>query len=134
MDQRQRIAISSFVSDRTPRSLTGPLLTFDLSHEAALLHEEPIWREHGHNARTLIKQHEFRLVLISLRAGKEVHERESNEPVAIQPLHGTIRVHVPTEVVELGAQQLLSLDKRVPYGIEANEDCDLLLWVGWSKD
>jgi hypothetical protein len=134
MDQRHRIAISSFVSDRTPRSLTGPLLTFDLSREAALLHEEPIWREHGHNARTLIKQRDFRLVLISLRGGRDVHERESNEPVAIQPLRGAIRVHVPTEVVELGPQQLLSVDKRVPYGIEASEDSDLLLWVGWSKD
>jgi hypothetical protein len=133
MDERQRIAISEFVSDRTPRPLSGPLLTFDLPEEVAQLHSEPIWHTHGHNARTLIKQPDVRLVLIALRAGKQVHERETNESLAIQSLRGVLRVHVPTEIVVLRAQQLMSLDKHVPYGIEAAEDCEFLLWLGWSK-
>jgi mannose-6-phosphate isomerase-like protein (cupin superfamily) len=134
MDKRQRIAISEFVSDRTPRPLTGPLLTFDLPSEVAQLHAEPIWHTHGHNARTLLKQRDLRVVLVVLREGKHVQEHEASEPLAIQPLRGAMRVHVPTEIVELTANQLLSIDKRVPYGIEATEDCELLLWVGWSKD
>jgi hypothetical protein len=133
MDQRHRIAISEFVSDRTPRPLRGPLLTFDLAEEVALLHAEPIWHNHGHNARTLIKQLDYRLVLIALRAGKQVHERETDESLTIQPLRGTVLVHVPTEVVELRARHLLSLDKRVPYGFEAVEDCEFLLALGWTK-
>ena len=133
MDERQRIAISQFVSDRTPRPLTGPLLTFDLRSEAAQLHAEPIWQTHGHNARTLIKQLDFRLVLISLRAGKEVHERAAGEPIAVQPLQGDLRVNMPTEVVQIGPQQLLSIDKHVPYSFEAINDYEFLLWVGWSR-
>lgn len=132
MDERQRIAISEFVSDRTPRPLTGPLLQFDMLNEVAQLHAEPNWHRQGHNARTLIKQLDFRLVLITLRAGKQVHGA-AGEPIAVQPLSGRIRVEVPTEAVDLGPQQLLSLDKHVPYGFEALEDCAFLVWLGWSK-
>jgi quercetin dioxygenase-like cupin family protein len=133
MDERQRIAISEFVSDRTPRPLTGPLLSFDLANEVALLRDEPIWHSHGHNARTLIKQPDFRLVLISLRAGKQVHERDVEEPIAVQPLQGRLRVEVNAKAVDLGPQQLVSIGKNVPYAFEAVEDCAFLLWVGWSK-
>jgi quercetin dioxygenase-like cupin family protein len=133
MDQRQRIAISEFVSDRTPRALSGPLLTFDLLDEVAQLRDEPIWHTHGHNARTLIKQSDYRMVLIALRAGKVVHEHEANASLTIQPVRGILRVHVPTEVVELRPHQLMSLDRHIPYGIEAPEDCEFLLSIGWTK-
>ena len=134
MEPRQQIAISAFVSDRTPRPLMGPILSFDLPAEIASLHAEQVWRDHGHNARTLIKHSEFRLVLISLQAGKHVHARETDEPLALQMLSGSARVHVPTEVVELKAGQLLSLDRNIPYEIETVDTCELLLWLGWSKD
>lgn len=133
MEERQRIAISEFVSDRTPRPLTGALLSFDMLNEVAQLHAEPNWHRHGHNARTLIKQLDFRLVLITLKPGKGVHEREVGEPIVVQPLKGRLRVEVPTESVELGPQQLLSLDKHVPYAFEALDECAFLLWLGWSK-
>lgn len=134
MDTRQQVAISDFVSDRTPRPLTGPLMTFDLPAEIASLHAEQVWHAHGHNARTLIKHSEFRLVLITLQAGKRVHEREASERLALQMLSGSARVHVPTEMIQLNAGQLVSLDRRIPYGIEAVDTCELLLWLGWSKD
>lgn len=134
MDERQRIAISEMVSDRTPRPLMGPMLTFDLEAEKASLRSEPIWSSHGHNARTLLKHSEFRLVLIALRAGKHAGERETGERVALQLLSGRARLQVPTEQLELRAGQLVSLDRHINFGIEAVEDCDLLLWLGWSKD
>lgn len=134
MDTRQRLAINEIVSNRTPRPLMGPLLTFDLAAESASLLQEEGWRTQGHNARTLIKHSEFRLVLIALAAGKQVHERETSQRLAIQVVSGHARVHVPTERVELKAGQLLALDHHLQYGIEAVEDSNILLWVGWSKD
>jgi quercetin dioxygenase-like cupin family protein len=133
MDERHRLAISEFVSDRTPRPLVGPRLLFDLRNEVAQLHDEPIWRTHGHNARTLIKQLDFRLVLISLRAGKQVHERATDEPIALQPLRGQMRVQLASEALQVGPEQLLSIDKHVQFSVDAIEDCEFLLWIGWSK-
>jgi quercetin dioxygenase-like cupin family protein len=134
MDRRQAIAINEFVSERTPRPLMGPILNFDLESEMGLLRDEEVWHAHGHNARTLIKHSEFRVVLIALRVGAQVHEQQSDERLAIQTLRGRVRLHVPTESVELRAHQLVSLDRHVPYSLEAIEDCDFLLWLGWSKD
>lgn len=134
MDQRQRIAISEFVSERTPRPLMGPILNFDLQEEMAALRAESTWQANGHNARTLIKHSEYRVVLIALRAGSHVHEQQTDERLAIQTLRGQVRLHVPTESVDLRASQLVSLDRHVPFSLEALEDCDFLLWVGWSKD
>ncbi|HKU44398.1 MAG TPA: hypothetical protein VJR89_39835 [Polyangiales bacterium] len=134
MDRRQRIAISEFVSERTPRPLMGPILNFDLSEEIAALRSESVWHAHGHNARTLIKHSEYRVVLIALRSGSHVHEQQTDERLAIQTLRGQVRLHVPTESVDLGPNQLVSLDRHVPFSLEAIEDCDFLLWLGWSKD
>jgi quercetin dioxygenase-like cupin family protein len=133
MDERHRLAISEFVSDRTPRPLVGPRLLFDLRNEVAQLHAEPNWHTQGHNARTLIKQSDFRLVLISLRAGKQVQEHATDEPLALQPLRGQLRVQLASEVLQLGEAQLLSIDKHVQFSAEAIEDCEFLLWIGWSK-
>jgi quercetin dioxygenase-like cupin family protein len=134
MDERQQIAITEFVSARTPRPLMGPVLTFDLAEEAGLLRQEEPWRLHGHNARTLIKNSEFRLVQITLQAGARAHEQQTDERLALHVIRGRLRLHIPTEVMELRAEQLVMLDRRVPYSIEALEDTDFLLWLGWSKD
>ena len=133
MDKRQAIAISEFVSERTPRPLMGPILNFDLDAEMAALRDEEAWHANGHNARTLIKHSEYRVVLIALRNGRQVHEQQTDERIALQTLRGRVRLHVPTESVDLRAHQLVSLDRHVPWSLEATEDCDFLLWLGWSK-
>jgi quercetin dioxygenase-like cupin family protein len=133
MDKRQAIAITEEVSDRTPRPLSAPLLSFDFAHEAELLRAEELWSSHGHNARTLIKFPEFRLVLMVLRAGSHRKERESEHRVALHVLEGRLRLHVPTEDVELAGNQLLALDRDIPCEMQALEDSAFLLWVGWSQ-
>jgi hypothetical protein len=133
MDRRQAIAISEFVSDRTPRPLMAPVLTFDFAEEIALLRAEQEYEAHGHNARTLIKHSEFRLVLIALAQGAQIRKHLSTERIALQTLGGRLAVRIPTELVELGSGQLLSLDHHLDYAIEALEASDFLLWLGWSK-
>lgn len=134
MEQRQAIATTNFVSDRTPRALMAPMLKFDLMREAQLLRHEQTFLEHGHNARTLIKHSELRMVLIALAAGIAIEERAPDERVTIQPLRGRLRVRLPTEDVELAAGCLLALDRQIPCRIEAIEPSDLMLWVSWSQE
>ena len=132
MDERQRVAISEFISDRTPRPLTGPVLSFNLPQEIAALRAEVEYAK-GHNGRTLIKNSDFRLVLVALQQGAQLHEHRTDLHLAVQPLSGHLRVHLPDEVVNLHPDQLLSLGRDQTYSIEAVEPTEFLLWVGWSN-
>jgi quercetin dioxygenase-like cupin family protein len=133
MDERQKLAITDIVSDRTPRPLMAPVLNFDLAVEANVLREEAAWKAHGHNARTLVKHSEFRLVLITLREGMQIHEQQVAERISLQTLRGSLRVHIPTETLELSAGRLIALDRQLPFSIEALSDSEFLLLLGWSK-
>jgi quercetin dioxygenase-like cupin family protein len=133
MDEQQALALKDVVSDRTPRPLMGSVLNFNLPQEVSALRGEPAYKN-GHNARTLIKHSEFRVVLVVLGQGAEVHEQKSSERIALQPISGHVRLQLAAEVVNLHADQLLSLDRDISYRIAAVEDSAILLWVGWSKD
>jgi quercetin dioxygenase-like cupin family protein len=125
--------MTSPVSNRTPRPLDGTALAFNLSEEAHVLRGEWPYRDHGHNARTLLKHTGFRLVLVALAPGKRVLEHQTYNHVAVQVLAGRVRVNVLDTDVELGDGGLLGLDRYVPHGIEAIEASDLLIWLGWSE-
>jgi len=56
--------------ERPPQRMTAPVLAFDLAHEVARLHEQTAWRQGDRNAKTLVKEADFRVVLIALRAGR----------------------------------------------------------------
>ena len=132
MDERQQAAIDHGVSDRTPRPLMGSVLSFNLPQEISYLRGE-VEYDKGHNGRTLIKHSEFRVVLVALKAGAQVHEQQTEQRIALQPIEGHIRLQLSDEVVNLHPDQLLSLDREVPYRIEAVEDAAFLMWVGWSR-
>jgi quercetin dioxygenase-like cupin family protein len=134
MDKRQRLAIREPISQRTPRPLMAPMLAFDLPEEAAALHREPIFGERRHNARTLVKHSEFRLVLLALAPGARIEEQSIDERTAIQTLRGGLSLQVPGGIVELEAGGLVALDRGTPFCVEAREATDVLLWVGWSRD
>jgi quercetin dioxygenase-like cupin family protein len=122
------------VSDRTPRPLDAEALAFDLDNEIELLRNEWPWREHGHNARTLLKHSGFRMVLVVLKAGVRVPERSTYNHVAVHNLTGQLRLHLPDRAVDLGPAGLLGLGPCVLHGVEALEDSVFLLCVGWSED
>lgn len=126
-------ANEDIVSERTPRPLKAPMLRFNLPQEISSLHGEIEYSRDRHNARTLIKHSEFRLVLVSLKAGAHVPRAQTDQHIALQPLTGHLRLHLQNEVVNVHADQLLSLDRDLPYSLEAIEDSDILLWVGWSN-
>jgi hypothetical protein len=112
----------------------GPVLNFDLQHEADALRGEVEYSRGGHSGRTLIKHSEFRVVLVALKASARVHQQQSDQRIAVQPLSGHLRLHLPSEIIEMHDKQLVSLDHDMLYSIEAVVDSTFLLWVGWSKE
>ena len=133
MDTRPSNGIES-VSDRTPRPLDGPSLDFELGSELSALRAEWPFRDHGHNARTLLKNDGFRTVLVVLKAGARVQETETYHHLALHSLEGRLRVHLPERAVELPAGGLLGIGPSVPHDIEALEDSAFLLYLGWSEE
>ena len=118
---------------RAPHPVTGTALSFDLAAEAEKLRREPTWNAHGHNAKTLVKHPDFRVVLIALRAGARISEHKTDHCVTIHALEGTLRLQLRGETLELGSGSLLALEQTVLHDIEAVTDSLFVLSLGWSS-
>jgi quercetin dioxygenase-like cupin family protein len=118
---------------REPRPLTGTALTFDLAAEAGALKAESTWRSEGHNAKTLVKHPDFRVVLIALKAGARMNEHKTDQCITIHTLVGRLRLQLPAKVLDLPSGALLALEQTVLHDVEALEDSVFLLSLGWSS-
>ena len=120
---------------REPHPLTGTALTFDLAAEAEALKREPTWQQHGHNAKTLIKHSDVRVVLIALRAGERMQEHKTDQCVTIHALSGRLRLHLRSgsDTIDLPRGTLIALDHTVVHDVEALEESVFVLTLGWSK-
>lgn len=118
-------------SERPAHSLTGTVLAFDLASEVARLHEESAWQHGDRNAKMLVKEHDFRVVLIALRAGARMERHQAAGRISVQTLAGHLRMQVLGETVELPTGRLLSVEYDVPHDVEAREDSVFLLTMGW---
>jgi quercetin dioxygenase-like cupin family protein len=111
------------------RPLDGPHLSFDLSAEADRLRRERPWADHGHNAITLAKYADLRLVLTVLRSGMHMLTHEPEERLAIQVVSGRLRIRTGRQRLELGMGHLMTLDRAQAHEVEALEDATFLLTV-----
>ena len=109
---------------------------FDLRQEIRLLRKEESWlRGTGRSSRTLVKQQDFRIVLVLMKANTRLTEHRTNARISIQTIQGCIRVHVPNQSwIELKVAGLLALDSAVPYDIEALRESAFLLTISWPKE
>jgi quercetin dioxygenase-like cupin family protein len=115
--------------ERTARRLTAPLLSFDLAQEAEQLRKEANWAEHGHNAKTLVKEQAYRLVLIAMRQGALLSEHVVPGPLSIQVVRGQVQVVADERTVGLSAGQLLVLDDGVPHAVTALAESEFVLTI-----
>jgi quercetin dioxygenase-like cupin family protein len=113
--------------------LTAPVMDFDLSTEIAQLHQEEAWLRTGRNSKTLVKQPDFRIVLVTLKAGRKLEEHEADGRISIQTLSGHVTFQLADQSVELPASHLLALDRGLRHAVEAAEESSFLLTVSWPK-
>lgn len=110
--------------------LAAPFLEFDLMRELEQLHAEPEWTS-GQNARTLVKFHDLRIVLMALRAGARVPGHQTKGRISIQTVVGHISVRAEGRTFDLRSGALLALDQGLPHDVEALEDSAFLLTIAW---
>ena len=114
-------------------SLASPFLEFDLVSEVDRLHRESTWKT-GHNARTLIKYDDLRVVLMALKAGSRIPEHKANGRISVQVLSGHIRLNASGRAFDLRQGSLLALDERAPHDLEALDESAVLLTIAWPGD
>lgn len=113
-----------------PQPMAAPFLEFDLARELAELHREPEWKS-GHNAKTLVKYDDFRVVLTALKAHARLPEHRAPGRISVQTVSGHIQVRAQGRTFELPPGTLLTLDQDIPHDVQALEDSAFLLTIAW---
>ncbi|HEX9288909.1 MAG TPA: cupin domain-containing protein [Anaeromyxobacteraceae bacterium] len=123
--------VHPFQTDRVSleRPLAGPFLQIDLADDIDALRRESAFARNGHNARTLAKYDDLRIVLEVARRGTRMTTHEPGEQIAVHVLRGRVRLHVGDEVVDARAGQLVAMDRSSSHDIAAADDCAFLLYV-----
>lgn len=116
--------------ERPPQRLGGAVLSFDLTQEVAQLHAERAWHTGGRNAKTLVKEADFTVVLIALRRGGRLAEHRAGGQISVQTLAGQLRLHLSGAAMALPTGRLVSLERALPHELEALEDSAFLLTIG----
>lgn len=119
--------------ERPAQHLVGPVLSFDLAAEIAQLRREEAWRRGDHNAITLSKEPDLRIVLVAMKDGAHLATHQTSAPIAIQTLAGSLRLRLPDRTVELPQGHLLTLEANIPHGVEAQGESAFLLMVSWQE-
>lgn len=115
------------------RPLRREVLYFDLSEEADALRREHGWRDSGHSAKTLVKHHDQRIVLVVMKEGTRMMEHRAAGAVSIQVLSGALQLRVGKETIEVAGGGLLALDRGLPHDVEAKAESSFVLSVCSSK-
>ena len=72
-------------------TMIDKMAQFDLLKEIADSEQKKPWQS-GHNARTLFKKHDFRIVLITMEDAARMKQHHADGTISIQVLKGQIRV------------------------------------------
>lgn len=114
--------------------LTAPLMDFDLPNEIHQLHQEQAWERTGRNSKTLVKQPDFRIVLIALKKNGHIEEHKADARISIYTLSGRVKLQLPEQPIDLPAGRLLVLDRAIEHNLEAVEDSAILLTISWPHN
>lgn len=113
--------------------LDAALMDFNLAKEIEQLYQEETWLRTGHNSKTLVKQPDFRIVLIALKKGGHLEEHNADARISIHTLRGHVTLQIPGQTVDLPAGHLLALDRRIRHDVNAVEESAILLTITWPK-
>jgi quercetin dioxygenase-like cupin family protein len=132
--QPSEVGTTRGVEEREARSMSAPLLRFDLSAEAARLRDEREYAEGDRNARTLAKVDWFRLTLVALRSGATLREADQRGSVALQVLHGRVVVRIGKETAEIAEAEVAVVAPGHPWEAVAEADSLILVHLAWPPE
>ncbi len=109
------------------RPLSGDVLVFDLNAEYETTADPALLGRSGRNARTLLKLGGLRATLVVLAPGGEIAEHQSEGPITVLPVRGTIRFTANGQDYDLRPGDLLSAASAVRHRVTSDEGGAFLL-------
>jgi quercetin dioxygenase-like cupin family protein len=118
-------------SQRPARRLVAPVLAFDLAGETASLKQEASWQRGDRNARTLVEDPGFRLVLTALKSGAQMREHRAAGWVSVQALEGRLHLQAGEHSADLAPGQVVVLEPGLQHSVDALEEAAFLLSIAF---
>lgn len=115
------------------KSSDGNLAQFDLQREIEESSREKPWPS-GIHSKTLVKQPDFRAVLIAMESGARMKEHHADGTISVQPVKGRIRINAEGGAHDLQPGQLLTLGASIKHDVESLDDSAFLLTIAWPPD
>ena len=115
--------------ERRAQRMHGEALAFGLSAEYDALRGEKSWLRGDRNAKTLVKEPGFRVVLVAMRAGAHLAEHAVHEQATVQVLTGHLTIHVGSRHLDVRSDGLVALEPHVEHDVEALEESAVLLTI-----
>ena len=105
---------------------------FDLLKEIADSEQQKPWQS-GHNARTLFKKHDFRIVLITMEDAARMKQHHADGTISIHVLKGQIRVTIQGKPHDIAAGNLFTLAASIRHDVESVDESAFLLTISWPS-
>jgi quercetin dioxygenase-like cupin family protein len=112
--------------------LAEAFMEFDLDSEIHRLKAETTWST-GHNARTLVKYPDLRVVLIALRPDARLPDHQTEGRISVHVISGHVQVRASGRTFNLRTGGLLALDPAIRHDVTAVDESAILLTIAWPR-
>jgi len=119
------MATEIVVDDQT---MPKDLMRFDFAQEMMRSEQERPWAR-GYFVRTLFKNPDFKMVLISMDKGSILKEHHAGGTISIQVLKGSVLFTAQGEDYRLKEKSVLILGPSIEHKVEARDDSAFLLTI-----
>jgi quercetin dioxygenase-like cupin family protein len=113
-------------------TMHAKMAQFDLLKEIADSEQNKPWQS-GHNAKTLFKKHDFRIVLITMEEAARMKQHHADGTISIQVLKGQIRVTIQGKPHDVPAGHLFTLAASIRHDVESVGESAFLLTISWPS-
>lgn len=111
---------------------TDGIAQFDLPSEIANAETRKPWPT-GVFSKTLVKEHDMRVVLSLMEPGAHMKSHHADGSVSVQVLRGTVHLRAQAEDHELRSGQMLTILPSIRHELMASEPSAVLLTLSWPE-
>ncbi len=129
-DEVPEVLCGDTVVPRLP-GLSATVISRNVWHEIAKLKSSPSWQQAaGRSSETLARYSDFSVILVLMKAGTQMGKHHAEGRTSIYVIQGRVRLHLlEGQCADLGAGELLMLERGLEHDVEAPEESAFLLTI-----
>lgn len=105
---------------------------FDLTQEIADAEQKKPWQS-GLYAKTLLKKHDLRIVLINMENAARMKEHHADGTISVHVLKGQLSFNVQGQTYDLRPGNVFTLAASIKHDVESIGDSAYLLTISWPN-